>query len=229
MTTQAAKRPLISRPVLARVAPFAVYMGFLALEDLTRNWAGDALDPRWLYPVKITAVILTLLYFRRDYTELAVPADRRAWAWGVPAGLLVFVLWINLDWGWMTLGEGAGFDPRDGSGRLDWSLVLPRIAGAALVVPVMEELFWRSFLMRWIDHHDFRNWEPARVGLRAVLITSALFAVEHTLWFAGLLAGLAYAWLYRASGNLWTPTISHATTNLALGVYVVHSGQWRFW
>lgn len=229
MEAQAAKRPFISRPVMARVAPFAVYMGFLAVEDMARNWAGDVLDPRWLYPVKILAVILTLLYFRRDYTELAVRADSRAWSWGVPSGLLVFVLWINLDWGWMNLGEGTGYNPLGADGGVDWGLVAFRLLGAALIVPVMEELFWRSFLMRWIDHHDFRSWEPARVGLRAVLISSALFAVEHTLWFAGLLAGLVYAWLYRSSGNLWTPTISHATTNLALGVYVLQTGEWQFW
>jgi hypothetical protein len=229
MQTEAAKRPLVSRPVLARVAPFAVYMAFLAVEDVARQWLGDALDPRWLYPVKIVAVILTLLYFRRDYTELTLKADSRAWTWGVPVGLLVFVLWINLDWGWLNLGDGPGYDPRTADGGMDWTLVAMRIFGAALVVPVMEELFWRSFLMRWIDHHDFRDWEPARVGLRAILISSALFAVEHTLWFAGLLAGLAYAWLYRASGNLWTPIVSHATTNLALGLYVLYSGEWRFW
>lgn len=252
MQTQVAKRPLVSRPVIARVAPFAVYMGFLALEDGAGQWFGDALDPRWLYPVKIAAVILTLFYFRRDYTELIPRADRRAWLWGVPVGLLVFAMWINLDWGWTTqsgmahainqaaqgLGmgaplpvpdAGAGYDPRNAAGELDWTLVVLRIFGAALVVPVMEELFWRSFLMRWIDKQDFLGLAPARVGIGAILISSALFATAHPLWFAALLTGVIYAWLYRASANLWTPTVAHASTNLALGVYVVSSGQWRFW
>lgn len=252
MQTQVANRPLVSRPVLARVTPFAVYMGFLALEDGAGQWFGDALDPRWLYPVKIAAVILTLFYFRREYTELMSGADRRAWRWGVPVGLLVFVMWINLDWGWTNqsgmahainqaahgLGmgaplpvpdEGAGYDPRNAAGELDWTLVVLRIFGAALVVPVMEELFWRSFLMRWIDKQDFLSLAPARVGFGAILISSALFATAHPLWLAALLTGVIYAWLYRASGSLWTPTLAHASTNLALGLYVVSSGEWRFW
>lgn len=252
MQSQVAESPLVSRPVMARVAPFAVYMVFLAVEDGAGEWFGDALDPRWLYPVKIAAVILALFYFRRDYTELIPRADLRAWLWGVPVGLLVFVMWINLDWGWMTqagvahginqaahgLGvdklvpvtdESSGYDPRNTAGELDWALVVLRIFGAVMVVPVMEELFWRSFLMRWIEKADFLNLPPAGVGFSAILISSALFATVHPLWFAAILTGVIYAWLYRASGSLWPPIIAHAVTNGVLGVWVVSTGNWQFW
>jgi CAAX prenyl protease-like protein len=93
----------------------------------------------------------------------------------------------------------------------------------------MEELFWRSFLMRWIDRHDFLSLAPALVSLKAIVISSIVFGFEHTLWFAGILAGLAYAWLYRASGSLWPPIIAHAVTNGVLGVWVIQTGQWQFW
>ena len=203
--------------VLSRVLPFALYMAFLAIEGNVAALLPD-LDGRWLYPVKVGAVALLLWAYRAHYSELFQRPDAR-WV----------VLWINLEGGWLDLGGGAGFDPRDGGGAIRWELALPRLAGAALVVPIMEELFWRSFLLRWIDKPDFLALEPARLSLRALLIASVLFGLEHTLWFAGILAGLAYGWLYRASGNLWAPIAAHATTNLLLGVWVLSTGSWRFW
>jgi hypothetical protein len=108
-------------------------------------------------------------------------------------------------------------------------MVAFRIAGAALVVPLMEELFWRSFLQRWVQQHDFLALDPARIGLKALLIASALFAVEHLQWLAGLVAGLAYGWLYIRTRNLWAPIVAHAVTNGLLGADVVATGRWSFW
>lgn len=110
-------------------------------------------------------------------------------------------------------------------GRIDWTLAAFRLAGSALLVPVMEELFWRSFLMRWIDRHDFMSLAPARVSLKAIINSSIVFGLERTLRFVGIFAGLAYAWLYRTSGSLWPPIIAHATTNGVLSVWVILTGH----
>lgn len=219
----------MDRSLLARVVPFAVYMAFLALEQGGRAWLGDGYDVRWLYPVKVGAVAFALWYFRGEYRELLTWPGRRSLLVSLLLGVLVFVFWINLDAGWLDLGGGPGYDPRHPDGGLDWSLVAFRLAGAALVVPLMEELFWRSFLLRWIERQDFLSVGAAEVGFRAILISSLLFGIEHSLWFAGFLAGLAYAWLYRHYGNLWAPIVAHATTNLVLGVWVVQTGAWQFW
>jgi hypothetical protein len=203
-------------------------MAFLAVEQGARDWVGG-FDVRWLYPLKAVLVALTLWYFRGEYRELlARPAAKSLWI-SIAVGVLVFVLWINLDQGWLNLGGGAGFDPHTPDGHLTWVLVVFRLAGAALEVPVMEELFWRSFLMRWIERQDFLTVPAAQVGLRAILISSALFGSEHSLWFAGILAGLAYAWLYRIYQTLWAPITAHATTNLVLGLWVLYAGAWQFW
>lgn len=219
----------IDAQIMARILPFALYMVFLAIEGVVADFV-PGVDVRWLYPAKIAAVVAALWYYRTAYVELCV---RPGWLWaGLIApllGIVVFVLWINLASGWMVLGGGAGFDPRDSAGAFDWPLVLLRLAGAALVVPLMEELFWRSFLLRWIQEYRFLELAPVQIGLRAVLISSVLFGLEHSLWLAGIVAGLAYAWLYRASGNLWAPIIAHATTNLVLGLWVLHTGNWQFW
>ncbi|WP_324778870.1 CAAX prenyl protease-related protein [Thiobacillus sedimenti] len=217
-------------PIFVRSLPFGLYIVLLALEGLLQGWA-PGFDVRWLYPVKAGLVALALAVLWRHYTELK--------SYGLPlkhlllslvVGLIVLVLWVNLDAGWMLLGEaGKGYNPTDASGNIDWLLVVFRIAGAVLVVPVMEELFWRSFLQRWVQQTDFLALDPARIGFKALLIASALFAVEHVQWLAGLVAGLAYGWLYIRTRNLWAPIIAHGVTNGALGAYVVATGHWSFW
>ena len=130
----------------------------------------------------------------------------------------------------MRVGEpAAGFVPLDAQGQPMWPLIAVRWVGAALLVPVMEELFWRSFLMRWLEHGTFEAVVPQSVSLRAIVLSTFVFTLAHTLWLGAVVAGLAYAWLYRRTGKLWVPVIAHAVTNGVLGVWVVTTGNWAFW
>jgi CAAX prenyl protease-like protein len=144
------------------------------------------------------------------------------------AGVVVLLLWISLDAPWMIVGSNTGYDPRV-NGQVDWPLAMIRIAGAALVVPVMEELFWRSFLMRWIEASDFQSIDPSQLGIKSFAITIVLFGFEHNLWLAGMVAGAVYGWLYWRYRSLWPPIIAHAVTNGLLGIWVVATGNWWFW
>jgi len=99
----------------------------------------------------------------------------------------------------------------------------------ALAVPVMEELFWRSYVMRRIDSRDFLAKDPRGVSAAAFALSCALFASEHTQWLAGLLAGAAYGALYRRSRNLWIPIVSHTTTNGILAIWILATGNWQYW
>lgn len=217
-------------PIFVRSLPFGLYIAILIVENLLPDRV-PGFDVRWLYPIKAGLVALALALLWRHYTELksyALPL--RHWVLSLVVGLLVFVLWIKLDADWMLIGElGNGFNPTDANGKVDWMWVAFRLSGAVLVVPVMEELFWRSFIQRWLQKADFLSLNPAQIGLKAVLIASALFAVEHLQWLAGLVAGVAYGWLYIRTRNLWAPIIAHAVTNGALGAYVVNTRQWGLW
>ncbi|UVW29920.1 CAAX prenyl protease-related protein [Massilia sp. H6] len=228
--TPAPDAPFLNRAAWARILPFAAWILFIILGDMLEHagWARDAL--RWLYPLQSGVVALLLACSWRHYHELHHPALPGAGPLLAcsGAGLLVFVLWINLDAPWMRIGPVPGYDPTT-AGAIDWLLVASRIAGAALVVPVMEELFWRSFLMRWIEAADFEAVEPARVGFKGLLVSSLLFGVEHALWLAGIVAGLAYAFLYMRYRNLWSAVLAHAVTNGLLGAWVVATGNWSFW
>ena len=222
----------MSRAARLRALPFFAFMLLLMLRGAVPADGSWGIDPRWIYGLTVVIVGGMLFAWRRGYSELLRPhlPDVRQVGLAVAVGLLVFVLWIQLDAPWMVLGEAtAEFRPVTADGALEWPLVVVRWIGATLMVPVMEELFWRSFLMRWIQRPGFETVDPRSVGVRAVVISTFLFVLAHPLWLAAIVAGLAYAWLYIHTGRLWVSVISHAVINGALGIWVVASGQWQFW
>ncbi|MGO4381570.1 CAAX prenyl protease-related protein [Pseudoduganella sp. RAF53_2] len=216
--------------VLPRVLPFAIYLGFIGVQDVLERSGFAADQLRWLYAIKIGGVLLALLACRRHYTELSQARLSPGMAViSIVTGVLVLALWISLNADWMQIGSSTGFDPTNEAGHIDWLLVALRIGGAALIVPVMEELFWRSFLLRWLEDNRFLAVHPSSVKVKSFLITVLLFGVEHNLWLAGMVAGAAYTLLYMRSGTLWAPTLAHAVTNCLLGVWILATGSWTYW
>lgn len=220
-------------PAAARIIPFAVFISFIVLESVAGAWLrSKGVDTRWIYGARAVTVGCLLLVFWRHYTELhdSTGISARKIFAAVAAGMVVFVLWINLDQSWATTGQPAAFNPTLSQGtNLDWTLVFFRLLGMAVIVPVMEELFWRSYLLRRVDAQDFLARAPGKASFHAILICAALFAVEHNQWLAGLIAGLVYTLVYMRGGNLWLPVISHAVTNAALGWWILATDQWQFW
>ncbi len=210
-------------PFFFRVAPFAAFIALLALAPFLPA------SP-WTVIARGTLVAVLLAVFWRHYVELRQAPSTPHLALAVGVGLAVFVAWIGLDSGWTRFGEPReGFSPLRGDGEIDWPLAMARFLVLAAVVPVMEELFWRSFLMRWIDARDFLRFDPRQASRAAFALSSALFALEHSQWLAGLLAGLAYAWVYARSGNLWIPILAHTVTNGTLGIWILATRSWSFW
>ena len=222
----------LSRAAWLRIVPFALFVALLALRGAAPTDGSWGIDPHWIYGVTVVAVGGLLAIFWREYGEFA--RQRRPTAaealLATAVGLGVFALWIQLDAPWMTIGApSAVFTPLTAAGTIDWPLAAVRWVGATLVVPVMEELFWRSFLMRWIERPVFEGVDPQRVGTKAIALSTFVFVLAHTMWLAAIVAGLAYTWLYVRSGKLWLPVIAHAATNGALGAWVVATGNWQFW
>src|SRR5687767_6250977 len=125
------------------------------------------------------------------------------------------------------------FDPTKafGSAGMMWSFVAVRIIGAVLVVPVMEELFWRDYLWRQIiAPNDFKL---ARVGewdWKALVGVSLLFAVVHgNWWLTSIVWALMIGGLLVYTKSLGACIIAHAVTNLLLAVYVLRYKDWAFW
>lgn len=189
-------------------------------------------DPRWLVVSRGLVVAALLAVFWRSYGELrhAPRTPALEWLLALVGGVGVAVAWIALDQPWAVAGpRGAGFAPLAPDGSLDPLLLALRLFGFVLVVPLMEELFWRSFLMRWIEGRGFLAVDPKSVGALALVVSSSLFALEHREWLAGLLAGLVYGSIYRRSGNLRACAVSHAISNAALGGWILGTQDWSLW
>lgn len=227
----AAGHPLAG-PALPRLLPFAAFIGLMMAEPLLARLAGEWLDARWLYGLRCLVAGGLLLVFRHQYEELRTGrgSPRQLLLLAPLAGLFVLAVWLTLDSGFFVLGGGgSGFVPLAADGSLIWPLAIVRLLGSALVVPLIEELFWRSFVMRWLERSDFSAVDPALAGLRAIVFSSLAFGFEHSLWAAGIVAGLVYALLYSRTRCLWTAVVAHAVTNGALGLWVLYAAAWQFW
>lgn len=228
----------MGRNAWVRIIPFAVFMSFIGVEQ-GLQWLLDhdliALTKDqllYIYPLKAALVAILLFCFRKHYTELTWSNVKqgRYTLTAILIGLLVFVLWINMDWDFAAFGENQGYDPfLQQNAAMRTFLIGSRLFGAALVVPVMEELFWRSFLLRCIINPDFSRVAVGTYTPASFFIGALLFGLEHHLVAAGIMAGMVYSLLLYRTKSLWHCILAHAVTNLALGLYVLGTGSWTFW
>lgn len=222
-----------SRPWLPYVLPMGVYMGFLAVQS-NANLV-------WMYPLKTVAVAGVLWWYRREYGELKVgPVGL-----GVVVGLVAIALWIVLDPFYPKVSELMYSLETALSRWLDWPLpkVSPppfdpsgryvfigfRVVGAVLVVPLMEELFWRAFLIRWLVSEDFKSVPVGLFTRSSFVFTTLLFGLEHDQWLAGLICGALYNVLLYRTCSIWACVVAHAVSNAALAGWVLARGEWKFW
>jgi uncharacterized protein len=225
-------RTRLDRAVVVRVAPFALLLAF----GLARRFAPGGLllgvDARWLEPLSVVLVGALVWHWRREYLELALAAapSGRELALAGLTGLAISLVWYLLDEPWMRLGNATdGFRPVDAQGDVVMPWLLARLFGGLLVVPLATELCWRSFVMRRLAGSRFLSVEPRGVRIGAIGVSSLLCAPLAMPWLAALLAGLACAGLYRSSGKLWVPVVTHAVGFAGVSAWVVALGAWGFW
>ena len=105
-----------------------------------------------------------------------------------------------------------------------------RTARAVLIVPIVEELFWRGWLLRWLIDREFSRVPLGTYAAGAFWITALLFASEHgPYWDVGLIAGIAYNLLLIRTKSLVDCMLAHAITNGLLSWYVIATAQWQYW
>jgi hypothetical protein len=187
-------------------------------------------DVYLIYIAKSIVVGLILFHFRSKYSEIAVAASVKDICIAVALGVFVFVLWINITWDFAIIGSPRANNPyKLISKEAFYIAIFFRIFGSAIVVPVMEELFWRSFVIRWIDNHNFTSIPLGTFSITSFITTVLLFGSEHSLWLAGIVAGVLYNLLLYYRKSIFLCIISHSVTNFILGIYVIYSGRWMFW
>ena len=188
-------------------------------------------DSSWLYVIRIALVCACFIYFWRDYLEIKIKPVLSDFLYASVSGFIVFVVWIFPYPVWLVAGvDATAINPTQGQTQLEALIWFStRIMGAVLVVPVMEELFWRSYIMRRYDGKDFLSVNPETLSGFAYVGSACLFALEHSLWLPGLFAGLVYGELYKTYKNLWVPIFAHAVTNGLLGIWVIYTNNWQYW
>ena len=207
----------------------AVYLlPFLALLGagmLARAASGNF---EWLYGIRILIVAVPLWCYRTRYAALLTKPEWPA----VAIGMVVFLIWIALDRFWNSSAfwqaEPHPLQTAAPAIRIGW--ISLRFVTAVALVPLAEELAFRGYLMRRLVREDFEAVSPRESGLFAVATSSLVFGALHgPRWFAGFLAGLLYATVYRSRGNLASAIVAHGVTNLLLAVYVLTTGSWGLW
>jgi uncharacterized protein len=215
---------MVASPALARALPFAI---FIALTFCQEQF-GEAAH-YWVYLAK-TAVGAWFLWMMRPL----VLEMRWKVSWeAILVGVVVFGLWVGLDDFYPKLGKiSGGWNPQSPFGEnsaLAWMFILVRIGGSALVVPPLEEVFYRSFLYRCLVKSDFQSVPLGCLAWTPFVITAAIFGLAHHEWLAGILCGFAYQGLVIRKNRLGDAMTAHAVTNFLLGLWVVWRGAWHFW
>ncbi len=199
-----------------------------------------------VYTVQTLAATLTLVLLWRFYTPI-----KWSHLWlGAAVGLFGLLQWVGMEyavqyfWHFVLHGQtlhyprifggqnAKNYDPIKEIPNL-WariSFYIVRIGGPTLMVPVMEELFWRDFIWRaLIRGARFQEVPVGQASVVALVGSSLLFATGHFQWPSAIVYGLMIGWLLIRTKSLGSCIVAHAVTNFSLGIYVLMTHQWQFW
>ncbi len=216
------------RATVAYIAPFIAFVGIMAVERLI------PLPLEWLYPVRFLIVAALIGTVSWPYLSFRPSAPLAS----IAIGVAVFVIWVAPDvlfgyrhhWLFENSLTGSAASSLAPHLKANIGFLLMRALSSAILVPILEELFWRGWMMRWLIDNNFLTVPLGKYVPSAFWIVALLFASEHgAYWEVGLAAGIVYNWWIVRTRNLADCILAHAVTNAVLAGYVVVSGQWQYW
>jgi CAAX prenyl protease-like protein len=224
------RKGMASSPEYARFVPFLVFAAITAAGGMM---GGDW--KFWFYALKVLVGAWMVWEMRPYVTEMRWAASWEA----VVVGVAVFVVWVGLDPYYPIAFKDTKesiwnpFDRFGGGATIAWALIVIRIFGMTIVVPPLEEVFYRSLFYRYIVKYDFQKVPLGHFDGVALAIVALTFGFMHYEWLAGIICAVAYQWLVIRKGRLGDAMTAHAITNFLLGVYVVWKGAstpavWKF-
>lgn len=216
-------------PSLAFVVPFIVFVIWLAASKYI------PLPQNVEMPIRVVVLSGILWLFSREVIELH--SEHLLASCGL--GVLVFIIWILPDTLFPHYREhflfqnsvtGSLHSSLSNESKLDPFLLASRSIRAVFLVPIIEELFWRAWLMRWLISTHFDDIRLGTYNLQSFALTAILFASEHgPFWDVGLAAGLIYNWWMVRTRSLGDCILAHAVTNACLCGYVIATHKWDYW
>jgi CAAX prenyl protease-like protein len=237
----------------AHIAPLAVFMllnavpSLLRVENTELPWFQQAPE-HWVYPMQTLLVGGLLLFFSRHYRL----APWRGLGLASVMGAVGIVLWIapawayqqltasgytlSDSWAWLGLAERQeGFNPGILNAWPEWQAgaIGLRFVRMVVVVPLIEEIFWRGFLMRYLAAGE-SDWQKVAFGThswKVFWIVTVLVMVAHNSvdWLGAFIWGSLVYWVAVRTKSLAACVLMHAVGNLLLGLYVMQTRQWGFW
>ena len=210
---------------LAYILPMLI---FLLITAAGNQWPGTYAAG---YAIKTILAGAALILLRDHYTKISW----RVWWLGILVGVIGTVQWIamgKLMMHWKIADSSDAHSPMKVASPAFQGIYLAfRLAGPVLVVPFMEELFWRDFLWRTVvDPDDFKRAQVGHRNWLALLVVTAAFASVHaSQGLTAVVWGLMIAGLLISTRSLGACILMHATTNLLLGIWVVWQHDWAFW
>ena len=226
---EAAKSGLIHDPAFPYVVPFGLFLAFLALDRYLPFSAETS------YAIRFFVVFAALALVSRKVITLQF-----SYFWGSAAvGVALFGIWVGPDVFWPAYREswlfnngivGAPKSSLPEGVKASVTFILFRVLSSVVNVPVLEELFWRGWLMRWLVSRDFVKVPLGTYTRQSFWLVAVLFASEHgSYWDVGLLAGIVFNWWMIRTKSLADCILAHAVTNACLAAYVLIRGQWQYW
>ena len=219
----------------AYFAPFLAFLGVLAIGTvLVHFFEGSAFwmvraPQYWIFPLQILVCAILLA---RGWPAYQWQTPRQpALALGI--GVLVFLLWIAPQQ-WLGYPPRLkGFDPAF-FGADGWPYVANlglRFVRLVVIVPLVEEIFWRGFLLRYLIQEDFTRVPIGTFSWRSFSLVTIGFCLEHAPadWPAAVITGALYNFVAYRTRSLSACVLTHAVTNALLGGWVLRTGQWGFW
>ncbi len=199
--------PLRRDPVAAQILPFVAFMVTSTLI------AAVFLQPGFGMPLNTAVLALTVGFFLPVYRALPWRPDAVA----LIAGLVVAIGWIAA----APQGEaglGAAVAGLSAGGLAVWAAA--RVLGTALLVPVVEEMFFRGYLLTRLDGP-----QPWRRAV-AVILSSLAFALLHGRWIEAGLAGLVFAAVTLRRRRVTDAIWAHVVANSAVAALAAWRGDW---
>ncbi len=172
------------------------------------------------YPLQVL-IPAALLYHWRPLYQSSPP---RRVSWSAAIGLIALGVWVAPQVLLHRAPRLEGFDPGHFGPGLPYALNLTlRLARMIIVVPIVEELFWRGFLMRFVVDPDFMKVPVGAYTRWSFWIVTLGFVLEHQPldWPAAALTGMLYNLVAYRTGSVGSCIVAHAVTNAALAGYIL--------
>ena len=209
-----------------------VFVGLLAVNLALKKignlfWLSSA--EYWIYPAQTISCGGLLIWFRREY-DFGRPRHIILIAL---VGVIVFLLWISPQQFLGAPKRSTGFNPDifQASAMAYWTATLLRFLRLVVVVPLVEEIFWRGFLLRFLIDENFDRVRFGTFSWLSFMVVTLAFSLSHSKadWPAALLTGMVYNGVAYRTKSLSSCILTHAITNLFLGLWIMKTKQWGFW